>query len=233
MQQTDLVCGVDGCPAGWIAVLWRGPGSDPTSVLCADFSAVLALPVNVIAIDMPIGIPDLYGREADRHVRQLIGARRSSVFPVPARPTLDAASYQEACAINRRHSDPSRAVSRECFGLIPKIREIDSAMDPTLQDRIFESHPELAFRTMSGVPLAESKRSRAGAELRKSLLRKHGLKPEALLACRHPRWDCKEDDLIDAAALAWVARRIRDGENQRFPSDPPRDARGLRMEINT
>jgi predicted RNase H-like nuclease len=233
MQQADLVCGVDGCRGGWIAVLWRGPGCKTVSILCADFSAILALPAKVIAVDMPIGIPDLHGREADRYARQLIGARRSSVFPVPARATLDAASYQEACAINRRHSDPSRAVSRECFALIPKMREIDAAMGPKLQDRIFESHPELAFRTMNGAPLAESKRSRAGAELRKSLLRKRGLKVEALFGRGHARRDCKEDDLLDAAALAWVARRIRDGENQCFPSDPPRDARGLRMEINT
>jgi predicted RNase H-like nuclease len=233
MQQPDLVAGVDGCPGGWIAVLWRGPGSKLASVLCRDFSAVLALPVTVIAVDMPIGIPDWYGREADRVVRRLIGARRSSVFPTPARPMIAATNYQEACAINRTHSDPSRAVSRECFALLPKMREIDSAMTPELQDRIFESNPELAFRTMQGASLANAKRSRAGSEVRKSLLRKQGMKLEALLAGGHARRDCKEDDLLDAAALAWVARRIRDGESQRFPPDPPRDGRGLRMEINT
>jgi hypothetical protein len=29
-----------------------------------------------------------------------------------------------------------------------------------------------------------------------------------------------------------VARRIRDSQSLRFPADPTRDARGLRMEIN-
>jgi predicted RNase H-like nuclease len=40
------------------------------------------------------------------------------------------------------------------------------------------------------------------------------------------------DDLLDACACAWSARRIAEGRAVRFPADPPQDARGLRMAIH-
>ena len=39
------------------------------------------------------------------------------------------------------------------------------------------------------------------------------------------------DDLLDACALAWSARRITHGTARRVPDRPARDARGLRMEL--
>jgi hypothetical protein len=38
-------------------------------------------------------------------------------------------------------------------------------------------------------------------------------------------------DVVDALAAAWTARRIADGEAQRIPELPEKDARGLRMEM--
>jgi predicted RNase H-like nuclease len=40
-----------------------------------------------------------------------------------------------------------------------------------------------------------------------------------------------DDDLLDACAVAWTARRILRGEARRFPDEPMLDPRGLRMEI--
>ena len=48
---------------------------------------------------------------------------------------------------------------------------------------------------------------------------------------RYRRADVGADDLIDACACAWSARRIAEGRAVSFPADPPRDARGLRMAI--
>jgi len=39
------------------------------------------------------------------------------------------------------------------------------------------------------------------------------------------------DDLHDALAALWAARRIRAGTARTFPNEPPLDARGLRMAI--
>ena len=46
------------------------------------------------------------------------------------------------------------------------------------------------------------------------------------------RMDVGADDLLDACACAWSASRIAEGRAFAFPQNPPRDARGLRMEIN-
>jgi len=39
------------------------------------------------------------------------------------------------------------------------------------------------------------------------------------------------DDVLDACALAWSARRVVDGTACRIPDMPTRDRRGLHMEL--
>ncbi len=39
------------------------------------------------------------------------------------------------------------------------------------------------------------------------------------------------DDLLDAVAAAWTARRVVEGIAERLPAEPAMDRRGLRMEI--
>ncbi|MEP6566800.1 MAG: DUF429 domain-containing protein, partial [Mesorhizobium sp.] len=84
--------GVDGCKAGWIAVR-RHPSAAPTVDVFPTFATLLAaLPDNaVIAVDMPIGLPDFSqrgGRGPEALVRPLLGARQSSVFSIPSRAAL-------------------------------------------------------------------------------------------------------------------------------------------------
>jgi predicted RNase H-like nuclease len=229
------VAGVDGCPGGWIAVRWA---DGVTHHLCRSFAEVLALDAAVIAVDMPIGLPETAGRVAEREVRRLLGERQSSVFAIPARPAVMCTDYREACAVSARHSDPPRKVARQTFHLFPKMREVDALMTPALQRRVVEVHPELAFRLMNGetpVPLPKKVKGRAhppGLELRRRLLRAAGFPLHRLSPASFRQADVGADDLLDACACAWSARRVHEGCNLRFPADPPRDARGLRMEIN-
>jgi predicted RNase H-like nuclease len=232
MADPTPVAGVDGCRGGWIAILWRGFDTTAIPILCPTFAEVVALEAAIIAVDMPIGLPELSSRDAERAVRPLLGKRKSSVFPVPARAAFAAKDYREACAINRLHSQPARALSKECYFLFPKIREIDEIMTPQLQSRVFEAHPEVAYRMMNGEALPLSKKTKEGEALRKSLLQTAGFPIDTLPALDCMRRDAGRDDILDACALAWVARRIRDGENERFPAQTRLDARGLRMEIN-
>lgn len=236
MAEALLVAGVDGCPAGWIAVTWDG-GASLTSHLCRSFAEVMALPAAIIAVDMPIGLPEHSGRPPERAVRQRLGERQSSVFAVPSERAIYCADYAEACRVNLLHSDPPRKVSKQCFHLFPKMREIDALITPELQARIFESHPELAFWVMNGeAPLALPKKVKSapygpGLDLRRALLRRAGLPVDELKA-DYRRRDVGADDLVDACACAFVAWRIGNGRSMRFPQDPPRNPRGLRMEIN-
>lgn len=236
MADTRIVAGVDGCPAGWIAALWDGAGQ-LTSQLCGSFADVMALPAEIIAVDMPIGLPERSGRPPEREVRARLGDRQSSVFAVPAAKAIDCTDYRDACRTNLLHSDPPKKVSKQCFHLFPKMREIDALIEPSHQSRIYESHPELAFWAMNGeVPLPLPKKLRGtpyppGLDFRRSLLRRNGLPIDSLIS-DYRRRDVGPDDLIDACACTLVAWRILNRRSIRFPADPPTNARGLRMEIN-
>ncbi|WP_421693158.1 DUF429 domain-containing protein [Aestuariivirga sp.] len=229
------VIGVDGCRGGWIAVRW---GNSLSHHLCRRFEDVLALDAIVIAVDMPIGFPESSGRTVEREVRARLGARKSSVFSVPARAAVMCEDYRAACSANLLASDPPRKLSKQIFHLFPKMREIYALMTPGLQARVFEIHPELAFWAMNGeTPLDHPKKTKGkshdgGLALRCSLLSRAGFPLPELPPDTYRRKDVGADDLLDACAAAWSARRIAEGRAIRFPADPPRDARGLRMEIN-
>jgi len=229
-----IVLGVDGCPGGWIAVRW---GDHVSHHLCRSFEEVTAIDAAVIAVDMPIGFPQGSGRAAEREVRSRLGDRQSSVFSVPSRAAVMCADYREACAANLAASDPPKKVSKQIFHIFPKMREIDRLITPALQSRIVEVHPELAFWAMNGeapLPLPKKVKGRVhdnGLALRASLLAAAGFPLQALPPASYRRADVGADDLIDACACAWSARRIAEGRAIRLPADPPRDARGLRMAI--
>lgn len=229
------VVGVDGCPGGWIAVRW---GENVSHHLCRSFAEVMALDAAIIAVDMPIGFPQGSGRAAEREVRQRLGDRQSSVFAVPSRAAVMCADYREACTANLASSDPPKKVSKQIFHIFPKMREIDALMTPELQSRVVEVHPELAFWAMNGAAsLALPKKVKGqphgpGLELRKALLGKAGFPLASLPPVAYRRADVGADDLIDACACAWSARRLLEGRAVSFPADPPRDARGLRMAIS-
>jgi predicted RNase H-like nuclease len=156
---------------------------------------------------------------------------------VPARPAVISEDYREACRVALLHSDPPRKVAKQTFMLFPRIREIDALITPALQNRVHEVHPELAFWAMNGkAPLDLPKKVKGkpfydGLALRRRLLAGAGFPVQNLrLEGRAAR--AGKDDILDACAAAWSARRIRDGEHIRLPDTPPRDGRGLRMEIN-
>jgi predicted RNase H-like nuclease len=240
MAEPAWVAGVDGCPAGWAVVQWRLDGaSPPVFAVLPDFAAVLAdsRPA-IIAVDMPIGLPDRVGpggRGPETDVRRLLGERQSSVFSVPSRAAVMEDDYRRSCDIALQTSDPPKMVSKQCFHLFPKIREIDRLMTPGLESRVYEAHPELGFwRLNGGRPMALPKRVKSrphppGLAERAALLSRQGYDP-AFLDQPLPR-GVGRDDLIDAAVLALTAALIARGECQSFPAVPERDGRGLRMAI--
>src|SRR5689334_21041054 len=122
--------GVDGCRAGWL-VAAQGPGQEPEIAIHANFGDVVAAlpPDSVVAVDMPIGLPERIGpggRGPEALLRPLLGERQSSVFSVPSRAAVSAPDYGVACAAALATSEPPRKVSKQCFFLFPKILEIDA-----------------------------------------------------------------------------------------------------------
>ena len=229
--------GVDGCKAGWIVVFRALDGDAPVRVgLHASISELLvAEPALVaLAIDMPIGLPDLItgpGRPAEQAVRPLLGARQSSVFSIPVRAAVEAESYGAACAAALAGSNPPRKVAKQGFNLFPKIREIDAVLraDPALAHRVYETHPEVVFCFLKGAPLAHPKKSQEGARERRGLLEKAGFSPQ-FLSLKPPR-GAGTDDFLDAAACSHTALRAAQRLARPNPDPFPRDRYGLPIAI--
>ena len=229
-----FVLGLDGAPGGWAGVLLDLNGiAAPQARLYPDFAAALAEPVQIIGVDMPIGFEDAPsgpgGRACERLARGRLGPRRSSVFSAPLRPALSAPDYSAALAANRAAGGPG--LSKQCWNLFAKLREVDARMRPELEGVVFEVHPELVATVLAGAPARHAKRTPEGRAERLALLVREGLSGALFEPHPFPRKLCAPDDLVDAGLCALGARRIAAGAALALPDDPPRDGRGLRMAI--
>ena len=128
--RSERIAGVDGCRAGWVVV--RGSVEHSTggslridSIVVAPTIAPLVqdASIDLVAIDMPIGLPDDGPRECDRACRAALGPRRSSVFPTPVRSVLEAADYGDALDRSRRVTGVGLSV--QAWNLVPRIAELD------------------------------------------------------------------------------------------------------------
>jgi predicted RNase H-like nuclease len=218
----SYVLGVDAYKGGWVALSLEGDVVrgcqlyDHISDLIRDHRDA-----GVIVVDIPIGLPERGPRQADVEARRFVGPRRSSVFPTPPRAVLEAATYEDAVTLARALSGPG--ISKQSFALAPKILEVDVAASE--DERIFEIHPEVSFRAMAGHPIDFPKKSWNGLLLRRQLLAVNGLSLPDDLA---PGGSAAADDVLDAGAAAWTARRLTTGEAGSLP-DPPEEQPGGRV----
>lgn len=232
------VAGVDGCHAGWLVVLRQTGTLRFSHLLVEHFAEVLALPEKpaVVAVDMPIGLLDAAvagGRECDRKARELLGERGCCVFSPPVRAALRCATYDLACRANMSSSSSCIGVSRQAFGILPKLREVDECMTPALQRRVFEVHPELSFYELNErCAMTDRKKSAAGFGARRDLLLDVGFgEVISEIEASYRRKDVARDDILDACVCCWTAERILNGTGVRVPEEAPVDSHELRMEI--
>lgn len=232
------VAGADGCRAGWVVVLRNVRTGSVRVRLVPSFGQLLRLTETprIMCVDIPIGLlehAERGGRDCDRAARALLGWPRSaSVFSPPVRACLAESDYAHALAASRASSPTGIGISRQAFGIVPKLREVDAAMRRGTQARVKEAHPELAFMEMNhGVALHESKRSGDGKAHRLALLKAAGFADPLGSSVDAARRGAVIDDILDAHACCVTALRIESGNAVRVPEKPRRDARGLAMEI--
>ena len=226
----NTVIGVDGCKAGWVSCWLDLVSKQVTVHLHECFSGLLfdSPRASIIAVDVPIGLADGYvGRCCDALARKVLGARRNSVFTPPRRAALVCDDYRSACDVNRAAC--GKAMSQQAFHIMKKIREVDNSVEPALQIRVFEAHPEVSFWAMQGgTSMAFHKATTRGRNDRRIELERHfGNLP----ALDFPKRAVAEDDFFDALACTWTATRIADGI-ARLLTDNSRDSRGLRIAIS-
>ncbi|MGD0701555.1 MAG: DUF429 domain-containing protein [Trebonia sp.] len=205
----DLATGVDACAGGWVAVTLRPPAAagraGPLTATVAVAAALDGLRLSgVIGIDMPLGLIEDDWRVADVLARRALGRRGVTVFAIPPRPVWQQPTYAAANQACRELT--GKGLSAQTWGLRSKVLEAD-AYRRTSPARLYEVHPELSFAAIAGgAPLAASKHTAAGLVIRRELLARAGitLPPKVHGA--------PENDLLDAAAVAWSARRIAAAE---------------------
>lgn len=230
-----FVAGVDGCRAGWVVALLDLDTRALSVKLIARIAEIERLPEKPqrIAIDMPMGFADIAckgGRQCEREARALLPGKSSSVFSLPCRAALAATTYPQALKLNRTSGPDAVGLSKQAFHLFDKLRDVDAWITPRRQKRCIEAHPELAFALINGAPVLSPKRKPEGRTDRLRLLRRAGIKISETMLSARPK-GCGIDDLLDAIVLTRTAERHLCGDAICLPSEPPRDARGLKMEI--
>ena len=222
------VAGIDGCRAGWVMVRRDAAGRFGEPLVVASLDDLP--PADMIVIDIPIGLPESGRRACDLAARRMLGAPRChSVFLDVRRPLLRMESYEEANAWGKCDG---AGVAPFMWGILPKIRAVDEWITPDRSARFREGHPELAFAGAAGRPMAHYKKTPAGEAERLDALADF-IDPATVLDWlgKARGSGAARDDIVDALALCRSAARVALGCHGQIPADPPRDARGLPMEM--
>jgi predicted RNase H-like nuclease len=201
------VLGIDGCPGGWVGAHLTGDG---VTWHAGSFCELLELQADVVAVDIPIGLPaGARRRAADVEARAALGRQRSSVFFAPPRVVLEAVDQPDATRLSRAAG--STGVSIQMFYVLGKVAEVDDALraDPGAAARVVEAHPEVSFRRLARTDVLPPKRTVAGREARLDVLRRW--LPGAALPAPLPG-RAQPDDCLDALVCAWTALRWSRGE---------------------
>lgn len=230
------VAGVDGARGGWAVVSLEASRYRVRRVgrLAEIFDGGSSK--KIVAVDIPIGLLDAFeigGRDCDREARKCLGKRAASVFPAPVRPALEASEYEQACAFSRVSAEKGKAISKQTWAIIDKIKEVDDLLQthPALHEIVHEVHPEVCFCELAGKPMDHSKKNREGQDERQRWLRKGFCDLDDIIARGRKEEGLAAEDVVDAAVACWSAIRLADGKGRSLIEPVPRDRVGLPMTI--
>ena len=187
-----------------------------------------------VVVDVPIGLPVSEERRVDKAARRLVGPKRSSsIFPVPMRSALAGRSYEEASA--RNFAVSGKKLSRQAYGILAGIRELDEFVTPARQEWLREGHPEVTFAMLSGgiVGMVAGKKTPEGVAARATQLGQYMTVPDVdEVRLNLGRRYAGPDDVLDALAMLVSASRLWRGMAAILPDGEVQlDERGLRMEM--
>ena len=180
---SPVAWGVDGCKAGWF--WFRLPISPAGEIAWGVVKKLQSLfdegeveekvgEHDLILVDIPIGLPtegtkESDFRKCDKEARERLGARKSSVFPVPRREVVDdllktltvgqtdealgekAWKWKNARRVLDRREPPVKKgegrMTAQSFAILSKIVEVDElcVQHSTSEQIVRETHPEVCF----------------------------------------------------------------------------------------
>jgi predicted RNase H-like nuclease len=216
------IIGIDGCKSGWFSV-WQNPDDSIQSSIFSTLNHLKDFFNDeahlIIGIDMPVVLSDFIPREADQLARKLLSKKASSVFTAPTPEMLEQPNYERASYVSKRLF--GKSMSLQSWYLFPKIKDVQTIIHDA-HINLYEIHPELSFRAMNHEEvILESKKSKEGFEIRNALLRRHfeSFNFESIRNL-YPRKDVMDNDILDAMAVLWSARRIKANEASFLPKIP-------------
>jgi predicted RNase H-like nuclease len=230
-QRMVRIAGIDGCRSGWLIVEANSDLSKAELRFAANWNNVNCGAI-VIAVDMPIGISLRGVRQCEVEARKRLSPYAARVFKSLSRGALRFSQNDWNAANQWSKSQGYGGISKQIWNIRPKIKEIDRAIAPEDQGRIFEAHPELAFARLNGGRPLDSKHTHQGIAARKRLLRRAGFTNLDNWLHELRGQGAKADDLLDACALTLTARNILQGRAIHLPQVVESDSRNLRMSIS-
>jgi len=249
--------GIDWSNGCWLAVV-LGDGRYETVTTAAAITTIWERYHETaarIVFDVPIGLfEETAGegprvRRCDERAREVVGARYPSVFNPPAREAVelvgDGAEF--GTVSDRNRAVTGKGLSQQAYYISGGIHEVDRLLrgelaperpaDRALRDRYVEGHPEVCFRALAGRPLAHTKTIAPGVGERLAAL--GAVLPGPAETFRQicddlgdaTHTDVDVDDVLDALVLAVVASADETAFRRLPAGEPPRDGRGLSMQI--
>ncbi|MDX2119315.1 MAG: DUF429 domain-containing protein [Planctomycetota bacterium] len=233
----DCVYGVDGCGDGrWVAC--RATRQGPREFRVFDSVDCLwqeARNAQLILVDVPIGM-SWQKRQCDVLAKARLSRWNSRVYLVPHRDALSAEGRSVASAMNKARA--GWGISAQSWAIRSLILGVDRflAAKPEAPGRVRECHPEICFWALCGKNVVkENKQRPEGFQLRRGLLERvmPGIGSQIDDAIPRLRGLAKPDDIVDAAVAAWTAMAaiVAPDQLRTLPEIPPRDERGLPMEM--
>jgi len=178
----------------------------------------------MVMIDIPIGLPQSGYRACDLAAREMLGKAWPRVFLGARRPLLAFDDFNQANKWAK--SDPGKGISRQMFGILPKIKQVDEfIITNSCRNTFRETHPELVFHRLNGGVYLPAKQTPHGKKQRRDLLTKHGFEDIEAWLSKLSRRGAGADDLFDACACAIAA----DSPGRKLECNQESDAQGLRM----
>jgi len=218
----SLIIGIDGCKSGWFSI-WENQDKSIHSSVFSNLNELKNFFKNesqlILGIDMPVVLSEVIPRQADQLARKLLSKKASSVFTAPTPEMLDQPNYEKASLVSKRLF--GKSMSLQSWYLFPKIKDVQTMIHHE-DMQIYEIHPELSFRAMNNEQvILESKKTQEGFALRNALLSMH-FKNFIFEDVRnqHARKDVMDNDILDALAVLWSAKRIQSNQASYLPQSP-------------
>jgi predicted RNase H-like nuclease len=218
----SLIIGIDGCKSGWFSI-WENQDKSIHSSVFSNLNELKNFFKNesqlIVGIDMPVVLSEVIPRQADQLARKLLSKKASSVFTAPTPEMLDQPNYEKASLVSKKLF--GKSMSLQSWYLFPKIKDVQTMIHHE-DMQIYEIHPELSFRAMNNEQvILESKKSHEGFAIRNSLLTMH-FKNFIFEEIRrqYARKDVMDNDILDALAVLWSAKRIQSNQASFLPQAP-------------